>query len=306
MGILHLFSYFFMQNIIESFVSDAFSHTFLLWSKFLIVVLFVAVALFFTKRLVSRLQVTISEHNNYEENAISFGNIVGDVIFYLMLIVSAYIWLQIVWFESTYIALWATFATGYAFKELFQNLVSWILIMTTKEFVLGDIIEVYIDDSIYFWRIDMITIRYTVVRKLDMTRVVIPNRLLTRVPVLTFSAEENIRLQTSFKITTHNDMRTLTRSLKDLVMGLESVTEKEATIISLEAIDEWLFLITIFFYFDPKAGKLRFRVISEVNMAVSEFFKEQHISFAYPHTTVTFDYHDSSLIRGLQLYNTYA
>lgn len=72
--------------------------------------------------------------------------------------------------------------------------------MTTKEFALGDLIEVFVDDAVYYGRLDEITIRYTVIRKLDMTRVIIPNRTMTRVPIMTLSSEENVRLKTSFSL----------------------------------------------------------------------------------------------------------
>lgn len=151
----------------------------------------------------------------------------------------------------------------------------------------------------------MITIRYTVIRRLDMTRVVLPNRLLTRLPVMTFSAEENVRLQTSFKLKATHDFRSHLPAMKLVVMNLESITEKDFTLITLDNIEGSSLYMTAYFYFDPKAGKLRFRVISEVNIALSEFFREQQIAFAYPHSAKTFDAHDPALPKLVETYNRY-
>lgn len=57
--------------------------------KLFFVVIFVIIVLFFTRRFVKYFQQTISEHNAYEENAVSFSNIVGDIFFYLVLVLSA-------------------------------------------------------------------------------------------------------------------------------------------------------------------------------------------------------------------------
>jgi small-conductance mechanosensitive channel len=64
--------------------------------------------------------------------------------------------------------------------------------------------------------------------------------------------------------------------------------------------------LTAYFYFDPKAGKLRFRVISEVNIALAQYFKEHGISFAYPHEVKTFDTQDVALQHLVQDYVRYS
>ena len=292
--------------MISTSLSTVFAWFFAIWIKLFLIAVFVIIMLFFAKKLVTYLQQTIREHNAYEDNVVSFSNIVGDVFFYLVLVLSACIGLYIAWFKSTYIILWATFATWYAFKELFQSVMSGILIMTTKEFVIGDLIEVYVDDVIHFWKIELITIRYTVLRRLDMTRVIIPNRLLTRIPVMTFAAEENVRLQTSFKIQPYSDLYTHISVMKKVISDLESITEKDFTLITLDAFEGWSLYLTAYFYFDPKAGKLRFRVISEVNIALAEYFKEHGISFAYPHEVKTFDTQDVALQHLVQDYVRYS
>ncbi len=120
------------------------------------------------------------------------------------------------------------------FKELFQNVVSGVLIMTTKELKKGDLVEIFIDDTVYYGRLEFITLRYTLLRKLDMTRVIIPNKLMTRVPVMTLSAEENVRLKTTFRITHLSELKTLFQSIKQKINSLESITQKEFTLLTLD------------------------------------------------------------------------
>ncbi len=299
---------FFRMEVTEtpSFVwaslRTVFSSFFAVGVKLIFVAVFVIIILYFTRRFVKYFQQSIVEHNAYEENAVSFSNVIGDVFMYLVLVCSACIGLSFAWFTSVYVFLWATFATWYAFKELFQNLISWILIMTTKEFVLGDLIEVYVDDVVYFWRIDTITIRYMVVRKLDMTRVIIPNRLLTRVPVMTFSAEENVRLQTTFSLLPSSPMQKIIPLMKKAISDLESITEKDFTLVTIDGFKDWYIQVTAYFYFDPTQWKMRFRIISEVNVALSELFRANNIFFAYPHQAKTFDKNDHGLSNLVEQY----
>jgi len=120
---------------------------------------------------------------------------------------------------------------------LFQNVVSGVLIMTTKEFRKGDLVEIFIDDTIYYGRIEFITLRYTLLRKLDMTRVVIPNKMMTRVPVMTFSAEENVRLSTSFRIQQFTHIKPIFQKIKNSINSMESITQKDFTLITLDSFD---------------------------------------------------------------------
>ena len=81
-------------------------------------------------------------------------------------------------------------------KEILGNMIAGIMILYTKEFKLGDIIEVQADET-YFGRIEEITIRYTIIRTLDLRQVVIPNLKLISVPIKTFSAEQLVKLGTT-------------------------------------------------------------------------------------------------------------
>jgi small conductance mechanosensitive channel len=294
-------------NTGTSYLQNIFWTFFWLAVKLLFVVWFVFFVIFFAKKAISYIQQFIIDHNQEEQNVTWFANVVGDVLLYLSIIISGLIWLYILWFQSVYVILWATFATWFVFKELFQNVVSGVLIMTTKEFRKGDLVEIFIDDTIYYGRIEFITLRYTLLRKLDMTRVVIPNKMMTRVPVMTLSAEENVRLKTSFRIHQMAQLKSLFQKIKQSINSMESITQKEFTLITLDSFDNGYLHITAYFYFDPKAGKLRFRVVSEVNQVLSALFHEWGISFSYSHAAYTMDSQDSAvqeLFTSLSQYNS--
>mgnify|MGYP002375758015 CR=1 FL=1 len=92
-----------------------------------------------------------------------------------------------------------------------------------------------------------------------------------------------------------NQVKNLFQRIKKTINTVESVTQKDFTFITLDSFDQWYLAITAYFYFDPKAGKLRFRVVSEVNQALAVLFQELWISFSYNHMTYTMDAHDPTI-----------
>ena len=198
--------------------------------------------------------------------------------------------------------LWGiSFGIGFAFKDILWNLISGILVLTNKEFRLGDIIEVDYNEKTYFGRIEEITIRYTVIRTFDLRKVIVPNIDMVMRPVRTYDGEELVRLET--KLTIHYETK-VERGLgviKDAVNSLSFVKEKESTKVMLEQMGDHGLEIRVFFYIDPTAGKLIPVAKSEVNDAIYAAFNKESIVIPYPHSTITVDHNDKNLI-GTMLY----
>ncbi|USN55470.1 MAG: mechanosensitive ion channel [Candidatus Peribacteria bacterium] len=78
-------------------------------------------------------------------------------------------------------------------------MIAGILVLTNKEFKLGDIIQIDENEQ-YFGRIEEITIRYTVIRTFDLRKVVVPNLMLITRPIRTYDSEELVRLDFTLSI----------------------------------------------------------------------------------------------------------
>ncbi len=81
----------------------------------------------------------------------------------------------------------------------------------------------------YFGRIEEISIRYTVIRTLDLRQVVIPNITLITVPVKTFSSEELVRLDTLIGIHYKSDVALAIKLIVEAINTCDFVKEKENT-----------------------------------------------------------------------------
>ena len=134
-------------------------------------------------------------------------------------------------------------------------MIAGIMILSTKQLKIGDVIEVKNSDEI-FGRIEEITIRYTVIRTLDMRQVVLPNMTLINTPIKTFSAEEIVRIQDVVQVDYESDLAQAQQVIIEAINTIQHVQAKEATWTSVASFDDSGISISYYYYFDPKGGLL--------------------------------------------------
>lgn len=76
----------------------------------------------------------------------------GDLIFYAMATFSVYLWFKIVWIDIWLIVWWLSIGIWFATKEIISNLIAGIFIFSTKDYKIGDIIEIQ-DKQMPWWGI---------------------------------------------------------------------------------------------------------------------------------------------------------
>ncbi|MEF2176144.1 MAG: mechanosensitive ion channel family protein [Candidatus Absconditabacteria bacterium] len=239
---------------------------------------------------------TVIENDEYAQK---LGSLVGDIVFYVFCVFAVLIGFEIIGFDVGFIIGGLSFGIGFAFKDILSNLISGVFLMTTKEFKLGDIVELIYDPInglSYFGRIEEITIRYTVIRTLDLRRVVIPNLSMVTNPIKTFNSEEVIRLETSMSVPFDCDVDNYTKVIKSAIISIDFVREHDGTRILVNGFSDKGIDLRILFYVDPNCGFARPRIIGEVNKKIYDAMKENKLDISYPHTTITVDKNDKNLL----------
>lgn len=258
-----------------------------------VVLILLLISSYFKRFVVKRIRSNSIWDDDYTRKV---SGLIWEIIFYTLTIFSILIWFMIIQVDFGRILWGISFGIWFAFKDILWNLISGILVLTNKEFRLGDIIEVDYENTTYFWRIEEITIRYTVIRMFDLRKVIVPNLHMVMNPVRTYDGEELVRLETQLTIHYHTDVESWLWVIKDAVNSLDFVKEKESTKVMLKQMwDHWL-EIRIFFYIDPTAGKLIPVAQSEVNDVIYAAFIKEWIVIPYPHSTITVDHNDTNLI----------
>ncbi len=214
--------------------------------------------------------------------------LIHDITFYILVIFSFFIGFEMVGFNIGLILWWISFGVWLAFKEILGNMIAGIMILYTKEFKMGDIVEINAD-QVYFGRIEEITIRYTIIRTLDLRQVILPNMTLISVPIKTFSAEPIIKLTTVFGIGYDSDTTKVIELVKEIVNSFEFVKEKNTTKVFVSSFAASWIEIKVLFSFDPNCGLLSDFAIGYINEKTGKIFNENKISMPFNTFTINFD-----------------
>lgn len=215
-------------------------------------------------------------------------NLMGNITFSVLVLFAVFISFEIMWMSIWLLISWVSLWLGLAFKEILWNMFAGMMILYTKEFKMGDVIEVQ-SDQIYFGRIEEITIRYTVIRTLDLRQVVIPNMTMISKPIKTFSSENIVKLNTTVWIHYKSDVSKAITIIKDAINSFNFVQDKENTTVFVTNFGSSSIDLKCIFCFDPNCGIIGDFAIWYINEKIWEEFNKNNIIIPYNHTTLTFE-----------------
>ncbi len=211
-----------------------------------------------------------------------------NMAFYVLVIFAFFISFEImgmnIWLLISWVSLWLWLA----FKEILWNMFAGMMILYTKEFKMWDIIEIQ-SDQIYFGRIEEITIRYTVIRTLDLRQVVIPNMTMISKPIKTFSSENIVKLNTILGIHYDSDVSKAIQVVTDAINSFDFVQDKDNTTVYVTNFGDSAIDLKCIFCFDPNCGIIWDFAIWYINEKISEEFNKNGIQIPYNHSTLTFE-----------------
>ena len=232
-------------------------------SKLLSVLLAIVVAGFLIRlsRIIANFISAKIKRSFSDKDSDSVGKIAqlsGDLVFYAMSTFSVYLWFKIVWIDIWLIVWWLSIWIWFATKEIISNLIAGIFIFATKDYKIGDIIEMQ-DKQMpgwwIFWKIDEITIRYIIIKTFDLRRMVIPNIQFMQSKVKTYTSEDIIRMDFPVVVSINSNIDKTIQALKDELNTLDFLTHKELTDVLIDGYDDKKITLRCFFTFDPN-GKV--------------------------------------------------
>jgi small conductance mechanosensitive channel len=168
-------------------------------------------------------------------------------------------------------------AIGFAFKDIFQNLLSGILILLGEPFKIGDDIIV----SGMEGTVEDIQIRATFLRSPDGRRIVIPNATVYTSPVTVNTAYSRRRCQFVVGIGYEDDVQ----KAKDIIM---TILDKDSAILSqpgfsvnVNALADFSVNLNVIWWVNTDETTIS-ASISDVQQRVIKAFAEHDISIPYP------------------------
>ncbi|AQZ83468.1 MULTISPECIES: mechanosensitive ion channel family protein [Acinetobacter] len=168
-------------------------------------------------------------------------------------------------------------AIGFAFKDIFQNLLSGILILLSEPFRIGDDIIVNNMEG----TVEDIQIRATFLRSPDGRRIVIPNATVYTSAVTVNTAYQRRRCEFVVGIGYEDDVQKAKAVILKLLDNSRNVLSQPAFSVNVTALADFSVNLTVRWWVDTTETTTS-ASISEIQELVVDAFDENNISIPYP------------------------
>lgn len=140
-------------------------------------------------------------------------------------------------------------AIGFAFKDIFQNLLSGIIILLTEPFRIGD----QIVSGTFEGTVENILIRATYIKTYDGRRIVIPNATLFTNPVQVNTAFSLRRIQMDLAIGYHDDIETARQIMLNVLNRCPSVYRESPPTVVVTSLSDVGVVMRVRWWIDASA-----------------------------------------------------
>jgi len=180
--------------------------------------------------------------------ALVFGRLAGWVILTLGVLVALTVVFPTLTAASLFGALGVSgVAIGFAFKDIFQNLLAGLLILITRPFRIGD----QIVSGEHEGTVEDIQVRATLLRTYDNRRVVIPNSELYTNRVIVNTAYDRRRLAVTVGIGYGDDIAQAKRIILDTLAGVEEIRRDPAPTVLVRELADFSVNLEVRYWIDP-------------------------------------------------------
>ncbi len=178
-------------------------------------------------------------------------------------------------------------AIGFAFKDIFQNLIAGIFLLIRQPFAVGD----EITSGAFTGKVEAIKTRATYIRTYDGKRVIVPNSIIYTEPVTVITAYDKLREQVDIGIGYGDDVN----AARDLALKIAEQTEG---VLSDPAPDALVWElggsslnIRLRWWSDPQRGSV-VTVKDRILQSIRDDFTDAGIDLPFPTSVVLF--HDQT------------
>lgn len=168
-------------------------------------------------------------------------------------------------------------AIGFAFKDIFQNLLSGILILLSEPFKIGDDIIV----SGMEGNVEDIQIRATFLRSPDGRRLVIPNATVYTSPVTVNTAYQRRRCEFVVGIGYDDDVQKAKKTILDILDRDPTILSQPSFSVNVTALADFSINLTVRWWVNTTETTTA-TSISQIQERVVDAFNENAISIPYP------------------------
>ena len=167
---------------------------------------------------------------------------------------------------------------GFGLQKIASNYVSGFILLLDKSMQIGDVITT----ENHYGVISELRSRYTVLRKLDGTQVIIPNEtLITNVVINHSHSEKKARVELSMQVSYKSDLQLVMQLLKGAGLNHPRVLkEPEPSANIIQFGESGIDMNLVIWIPDPEEGSAVLK--TELYLAIWNLFKDQGIEIPFP------------------------
>lgn len=173
-------------------------------------------------------------------------------------------------------------AIGFAFKDIFQNLLSGILLLLSEPFRIGD----QIISGNFEGTVEDIQIRATTIRTYDGRKVVIPNSQLYTSTMTVNTAYSQRRLEFDVGIGYENNIIDAQQVILSVLKAAPTVSKLAEPSVIATALADSSVVLRVRWFIDDGTQTNRVASINEIIILVKEALEKANISIPFPVTTL--------------------
>ncbi len=179
---------------------------------------------------------------------------------------------------------------GFAFKDLFENLIAGAAIILQNRFRVGDFIEIKTGSGLR-GKIMEIQTRATLVKAIDGSEIIVPNAQLMANLVTCYTAHHSRRISFTINVDFETDLQKAMKIILGIIDQHEYVLKKPKPQVLVSdiggasgALDGSGIKLNVRFWVDPQDNKAKSWIVtkSELMAAIKEAFDKEGILIPYP------------------------
>jgi small-conductance mechanosensitive channel len=171
---------------------------------------------------------------------------------------------------------------GLGLQKIASNYVSGFILLIDESMKIGDLLTI----QDHYGEVTDLRSRYTVLRKMDGTQVVIPNETLITSSVINHSySDKNVRIQMPIQVSYQTDLPFVLNLLKEIVVKHPRTLKEKSPSVQIETFaDSGINLLVSVWIGDPEQGTMQMQ--TDIYLEVWEAFKKHGITIPFPQREV--------------------
>jgi len=208
------------------------------------------------------------------ENMKKMSVLIWDIVFYAMSFLSIYISFSVAGIDIGLLMWWITIWVGFAFRQTLTNMISGIVIFSTEEYKLGNIVELSMWGTQY-GVIEEVNMKNIVLRSFDMRKIVIPNEKFLQQSIRTYRPDEDfLRIEITAPVDVNLDINLVLQQTLAQMTAYAFILKKEYNQVLVDSFDDKHVKLKITFFYNPSAWYPAEVLKSVVQAGLLELYKK--------------------------------